>query len=244
MSFKKTGVLTLLVTVSFLQAQVGNEADISNSETVAEAWIQAWYTSQEASMNMVKNNMAEDGKQTADRYVGFGFMYDPDADKGKMKITSIMESSPASEVLMVGDEFVSVKGVVVNERNMGKLPFRGKPGEEIKARIKRDGKIQNISVARGVIEVSYTKTEVLENISMGNSENWAVEEFNIDEVISEKNIVYVLHNYKDTDKISGLPYKAYTMTRFVFNESGKVSQIRSLSEDRFVLEQQGYTISR
>ena len=80
MSFKKTGVLTLLVTVSFLQAQVGNEADISNPETVAEAWIQAWYTSQEAAMDMVKNNMADDGKQTANRYVGFGFMYDPDAD--------------------------------------------------------------------------------------------------------------------------------------------------------------------
>jgi hypothetical protein len=34
------------------------------------------------------------------------------------------------------------------------------------------------------------------------------------------------------------------MHRFTFNESGKVASIRNLSEDRFVLEQQGYTISR
>ena len=62
--------------------------------------------------------------------------------------------------------------------------------------------------------------------------------------MSKDNIVYVLHWAKDTDQVSGLPYEAYTVTRFVFNEEGLVERIGNLSEDRFVLEQQGYTISR
>ena len=34
------------------------------------------------------------------------------------------------------------------------------------------------------------------------------------------------------------------VTRMMFNESGQVQAIASLSEDRFVLEQMGYTVSR
>ena len=76
------------------------------------------------------------------------------------------------------------------------------------------------------------------------AENWKPDEANIVEVMSKDNIVYVLHWAKDTDKVSGLPYEAYTVNRFLFNEEGLVERIGNLSEDRFVLEQQGYTISR
>ena len=44
--------------------------------------------------------------------------------------------------------------------------------------------------------------------------------------------------------MSGLPFEAHQVTRMVFNESGKVTAIANLTEDRFVLEQTGYTISR
>ena len=47
-----------------------------------------------------------------------------------------------------------------------------------------------------------------------------------------------------TEQATGLPYKAYKVTRFVFNENGMVSEFGALTEDRFILEQQGYTISR
>ena len=108
----------------------------------------------------------------------------------------------------------------------------------------RDGKRKNISVARGVISTRYTKEQVLRNINSAVAENWKPDEANIIEVTSKDNIVYVLHWAKDTDQVSGLPYEAYTITRFVFNEEGLVERIGNLSEDRFVLEQQGYTISR
>ena len=151
---------------------------------------------------------------------------------------------PASKVLKVGDAFLSVNGVRVNERNMGKLNFRGKPGEEVKAVIERDDKRQNISVARGVISTTYTKEQVLKNMNTALAENWKPDEANIIEVMSKDNVVYVLHWAKDIDEDSSLPYEAYTVTRFIFNEEGQVERIGNLSEDRFVLEQQGYTISR
>jgi hypothetical protein len=127
---------------------------------------------------------------------------------------------------------------------MGKLNFRGKPGEEVKAVIERDGKRQNVSVARGVISTAYTKEQVLGNMNTALAENWKPDEANIVEVMSKDNVVYVLHWAKDTDEDSGLPYQAFTVTRFIFNEEGQVEWIGNLSEDRFVLEQQGYTISR
>jgi hypothetical protein len=110
--------------------------------------------------------------------------------------------------------------------------------------IERDGKRQNISVARGVISTTYTKEQVLRNMNTALAENWKPDEANIVEVMSKDNVVYVLHWAKDTDEDSSLPYEAYTVTRFVFNEEGQVERIANLSEDRFVLEQQGYTISR
>ena len=76
------------------------------------------------------------------------------------------------------------------------------------------------------------------------AEDWKPDEANIVEVVSKDNIVYVLHWAKDTDDNSGLPFEAYTVTRFVFNDEGQVERIGNLSEDRFVLEQQGYKISR
>jgi hypothetical protein len=37
---------------------------------------------------------------------------------------------------------------------------------------------------------------------------------------------------------------AYTVTRFMFNDFCKVVEVANLTEDRFVLEQTGYTITR
>jgi len=54
----------------------------------------------------------------------------------------------------------------------------------------------------------------------------------------------VLHWAKRIDDTSKLPYEAYGVTRFTFNEKSKIQAYGSLGEDRFILEQQGYKISR
>jgi hypothetical protein len=239
MKLTKTITLGSLI---FLSASLLSMHHENTPESVAEAWIQAMQTGKQEALDFVSKNMAEDGINAPGRYVGFGFTYNPDAEPGTMVVTGIQPDSPASKVLKIGDSFLSVNNVRVNERNMGKLNFRGKPGEEVV--IERDGKRKNISVARGVISTRYTKEQVLRNINSAVAENWKPDEANIIEVTSKDNIVYVLHWAKDTDQVSGLPYEAYTITRFVFNEEGLVERIGNLSEDRFVLEQQGYTISR
>ena len=217
--------------------------ELSN-EDVARGWIEAGYAGKGQAIAYAKKHMAEDGRNYPGRYVGFGFTYNPDAEPGTMIITAITPESPASKVLKVGDSFTSVNGITVNEANMDRLNFRGKPGEEVKTTLNRDGKNLTISVARGIISASYSKSEILDNMESGNADDWVPEESNIIEVLSNDATVYVLHRSKDTEQTSGLPFEAVSMHRFTFDESGKVASIRSLSEDRFVLEQQGFTISR
>jgi hypothetical protein len=48
----------------------------------------------------------------------------------------------------------------------------------------------------------------------------------------------------NTETDTGYKFKQRDVTRFEFNEAGQVSQLWGLGEDRFVLEQLGYTISR
>jgi hypothetical protein len=216
----------------------------STNEDVARGWIEAGYTGKDEAISYVQKHMAEDGRNYPGRYVGFGFTYNPDAEPGTMVITAITPESPASKVLEVGDRFTSVNGIEVNEENMDRLNFRGKPGEEVNTTLERDGKALSVSVARGIISANYSKAEVLNNMKSGNADEWVPEESNIIEVLSNDSVVYVLHQSKDTEKSSGLSFEAVSMHRFTFNDAGKVASIRNLSEDRFVLEQQGFTISR
>ena len=98
--------------------------------------------------------------------------------------------------------------------------------------------------ARGTIRGEVTKTQVLENMNSGDADSWPAKKFRIIEVLSKDNIVYVLSHATQTDNMVDLDYMAYTVTRFMFNQEGKVIEVANLTEDRFVLEQTGYTITR
>ena len=101
-----------------------------------------------------------------------------------------------------------------------------------------------ISFARGTIRGEITKAQVLENMNSGDADSWPAKEYRIIEVLSKDNIVYVLSHATQTDNMVDLDFMAYTVTRFMFNEKGKVVEVANLTEDRFVLEQTGYTITR
>ena len=101
-----------------------------------------------------------------------------------------------------------------------------------------------ISIARGTVRGEIKKTQVLENMNSGDAESWPAKKFRIIEVLSKDNIVYVLSHATQTDDMVDLDFMAYTVTRFMFNEKGKVVEVANLTEDRFVLEQTGYTITR
>lgn len=215
----------------------------SPNEKLATAWISAGYTGMDELLAMLKENMAEDGIFRPDRYVGLGFQLDSNPDDA-MKVVRVMPGTPASKVLKVDDVFVSVAGVPATPANSGKMSFRGKPGAAVKAVIKRDGKEMEIEIKRGVIAMTQSKAESLANIPLGDRDNWAVDSFNIDEVIGEGNVVYVVSSYKDTEADTGIEFTERVVSRFVFDDNGKVVWLGGLGESRFVLEQQGYTISR
>ena len=49
----------------------------------------------------------------------------------------------------------------------------------------------------------------------------------------------------DSDfRLSGISFENRIITRFVFNDDGKVAWVSGRGESRFVLEQIGYTIAR
>ena len=210
---------------------------------LATAWVKASYTSQDAALSMVDQNMAGDGVQVGSRYVGFGFVWDPEEDG--MVVNYVVPESPASAVLMEGDSFVEVNGVRLTNENRINLGFRGKPGENVDAVILRDGVEMPISVARGAVQIRYSKEQVMNNISNGDAEDWGPEDFNIIETgVTNDGVVHVLHWSEFIEDATGYKANAYTVTRFMFNDDGKVAWVGNLSEDRFVLEQQGYSITR
>ena len=210
---------------------------------LATAWVTASYTSQDAALSMVDQNMAGDGVQVGSRYVGFGFVWDPEGDG--MVVNYVVPESPASAVLMEGDSFVEVNGVRLTNENRINLGFRGKPGENVDAVILRDGVEMPISVARGAVQIRYSKEQVMNNISNGDAEDWGPEDFNIVETgVTNDGVVHVLHWSEFIEDATGYKANAYTVTRFMFDDDGKVAWVGNLSEDRFVLEQQGYSITR
>ena len=172
-----------------------------------------------------------------------GFIWNP--DESGMTVTYIIPDSPASKSLEVGDSCVEVAGVQVSDDNRNRLGFRGKPGEEIDAVVLRNDELVSVSVARGAVRQMSSKSQMLETMTEGDAEGWGPEEFNIIETsVTNDGVVWVLSWAKFTEDATGIEANAYTANRFVFNDEGKVTRVANLTEDRFVLEQQGYSITR
>lgn len=210
----------------------------------AKQWVTAGAAGKTEAMAAVQELMAEDGLLYRSRYVGFGFTWDPADEEGRMIVGTVTPESPVDGLLQSGDQFLSVRGVEVNEANMGKLDFRGKPGEVVDAVILRDGESMDISVARGIIDTPISKAQMLAWMDTGDADTWGPDKWELHEAIGQGNVVYVWTQGWDTDEVSGLPVDNHTVTRFEFNDEGKVVALGNLSEDRFALEQAGWTISR
>ena len=210
----------------------------------AKNWVSAGAAGKAEAMAAVQELMAEDGLLYRSRYVGFGFTWDPTDAEGRMIVGTVTPESPVDGLLRSGDQFLSVRGVEVNEANMGSLDFRGRPGEVVDAVILRDGETMDISVARGIIETPLSKAQMLQWMETGDAENWGPEKWKLHEAVGQGNVVYVWTQGWDTDDASGLPVDTHRVTRFEFNNVGKVVALGNLSEDRFALEQAGWTIKR
>ena len=238
-----TGVFLMIPSFSFSAAhETDDHGHYHGIEATSNDWVTAFYTGKAESIEMVENNMAEDGQSVQGRYVGFGFTWDP--RENEMRVGGVTSNSPADGALKVGDLFLEVNGIKAIPENFQSLGFRGKPGAEIAAVIERNGMKKNITFKRGVVNGRLSKSQALDSMNSAEADEWPAKEFRIIEVLSKGNTVYVLSNASQTDYQVDLDYNAYTVHRLMFNEGGKVIEIANLSEDRFVLEQTGFKITR
>jgi hypothetical protein len=238
-----TGVFLMMPSFSFSAAhEKDDHGHYHGIEATSNDWVTAFYTGKAESIEMVENNMAEDGQSVQGRYVGFGFTWDP--RENEMRVGQVTPNSPADGALKVGDLFLEVNSIKAIPENFQSLGFRGKPGAEIAAVIERNGMKKNITFKRGVVNGRLSKSQALDNMNSAEADEWPAKEFRIIEVLSKGNTVYVLSNASQTDYQVDLDYNAYTVHRLMFNEGGKVIEIANLSEDRFVLEQTGFKITR
>tara|TARA_E500000178_G_scaffold343114_1_gene389398 strand:- start:83 stop:823 length:741 start_codon:yes stop_codon:yes gene_type:complete len=234
--------LTLVAASMSVHAD-GHGHSMSHTD-IAKAWMSAGQNGgKEASLKMLKEHMAEDGVVFRPRYVGLGFTHDG-YQTGSMIVNEVIEGSPADGTLEVGDQFISVKGVAVTADNMDRLSFRGKPGEKIDAVIKRGDKEMPISLARGKISYTISKADMVEWMEGADGDDWGDEKFTLHEAVGDGNVVYVWTEIMNTDDTTGLPVETHVVTRFLFNDDGKVAAIANLREDRFMLEQSGFSITR
>ncbi|SVC29091.1 uncharacterized protein METZ01_LOCUS281945 [marine metagenome] len=240
-----------LVALIFIFASCTSNSDSTNIASLAKSWVASSYESKDAALNMVTENMSDDGYNIGSRYIGFGFNFNADAmEKDGMVVTNVIDGGPASSVLKVGDKFISVNEVLVTQESIddGSLSFRGTPGVPVSAIILRDGEEISITVERGIVEPTYSKAQIIQNISNADAENWGENslESEIREVVADasKGVVYVKTWDKFLDDVSGLEAEALTLTRFEFDQNGKVLNVGNMTESTLVLRQTGWSITR
>lgn len=239
----KTRYQWLLLIVLAGLAGLTRAGDADDRAAIARGWVEAAHAGKAQFAAYVEKHMADDGAWSPDRYVGLGFYLDPQNDE-QVVVAGVIPGTPASKVLREGDVFVSVAGVPATDDNRERLNFRGKPGEPVPAVIKRDGKEMPIEIRRGVIDRKSSKADVLENVAFGDADEWPVDEGRIVEVLGDGRVVYVVDEFTETEQDTGITYVNRTVTRFEFNDDNQITGGWNMDEDRFVLEQLGYTISR
>tara|TARA_B100000767_G_scaffold258134_1_gene266572 strand:- start:332 stop:1084 length:753 start_codon:yes stop_codon:yes gene_type:complete len=241
-----------IVTLALIFAScTSTSSDTNQIADLAKSWVLSSYESKDASLSMISENMSDDGYNIGSRYIGFGFNFDADAmETDGMVVTNVIEGGPASSKLKVGDKFISVNDVIVTQESVdnGSLSFRGKPGVPVNASILRNDEEISITVERGIVEPKYSKEQILENITNADADSWGQNSlgYEIREVVVDltQKIVYVKTWDKFLDDFSDLEAEAITLTRFEFDQNGKVLTVGNMSENELILRQTGWSITR
>ena len=248
----KTKIINpFIVALTLIFVSCTATSDSSKIATLAESWVLSTYESKDAALNMVTENMSEQGYNIGARYIGFGFNFNADAmETDGMVVTNVILGGPASSVLQLGDKFLSVNDVLVTQESVddGSLSFRGTPGVPVTASILREGEEILITVERGIVEPTYSKEQILQNISNADADSWGENSlgYEIREVVADasQRIVYVKTWNKFLDDVSGLEVEAITLTRFEFDPNGKVSNVGNMTENELILRQTGWSITK
>jgi hypothetical protein len=218
--------------------------ETKDHKAIAQGWIEASCTDRDQFAAFLQEHVAVDAEFPQSRYVGMGFRQRAEDNDEFGTVYMIMPGTPASEVLQEGDRFVSVNGVSATYENRDRMSFRGKPGEVVKAVISRDGKEMPVEIARGVIAGVDSKETVIGFVKDSDAEEWNTGTCEITEQVGEGNVLYTVFDFEDVEVGTGYPYVGRQIVRLEFNEDGKVIKASRQGEERFVMEQLGYEMSR
>lgn len=240
--FKSLTIAAAIAAVA-LNAQAAHHEEMGN-KPVAKGWIMASCGELDAFMDYIEKHMAADGVFVPDRYVGLGFTMDGGESDDYATVSMVTPGTPAAEVLQEGDVFVTVDGVDATWENRDKLTFRGEPGEPVQGVIRRDGKEMAVEVSRGIIATKNDKARSLRGLTMADADEWPTNSCKVHELVEEGNVVYAHFTYEESENDTGIDFTESVVSRFEFNDDGKIMKAWQRGESRFVLEQLGYTISR
>ena len=209
---------------------------------IAKAMVSASYEGRDAFASMVEKHMAEDGYNYPDRFVGFGFYYNPQSENPNT-ITSTVEGSSAAAVMKVGDVVLSIDG---ESAWQDAEPGARKLGDMSSIVVLRDGEELKLDMALGVVNPRFVKSDWLDGINSVAAEDWGSNmiDHNVIEAVAGESSAYVLHWRKFTDTESGVEAEQYAVTRVGFNEDGMVNFVGVLEEEELYYRQTGWMITR
>jgi predicted secreted protein len=81
-------------------------------------------------------------------------------------------------------------------------------------------------------------------MSSSNGEDWGDDSFTLNEIVANQDVAYAWTTIANTEEATGMMIETHVVTRFQFNADGKIVAIANLREDRFILEQRGFSITR
>ena len=231
--------LIAIFSIFFLPAdehKPGNMADI------AKAMVSAGYEGRDAFASMVEKHMADDGYNYPDRFVGFGFYYNPQSENPNT-ITSTVEGSSAAAAMKVGDVVLSIDG---ESAWQDAEPGPRKLGDVSSITVLRNGSELDLELALGVVNPRFVKADWLVGINGSSAEDWGSNmiDYNVIEAVAGESSAYVLHWRKFKDAESGVDAEQYAITRIGFNEDGMVNFVAELEEEELWYRQTGWTITR
>jgi hypothetical protein len=92
----KTKIINpFIVALTLIFASCTSTSDSSEIATLAESWVLSTYESKDAALNMVTENMSEQGYNIGARYIGFGFNFNADAmETDGMVVTNVILGGP------------------------------------------------------------------------------------------------------------------------------------------------------
>ena len=237
------GIALLVITLG--TRAVADEATDKAHQDVIRGWTES-LNSQDRYIAYVNTHLAEDGKYIGQPYIGLGINTNTDMHvTGHLVALHVRPGDPAATAgIKDGDELYSVGGVRVTKKNQDRLPFHGKAGEKVPVIVLRGGKQVSFTVIRGRIENVRSKAQLMQDSRDQTPADFASQRGRIDEIVGKSPVYFVRGRFTAIETATKLPFEFDYVTRFEFDEAGKVKVFQDWGQDEYVQSQLGFKVSR